>query len=55
LNADLNASYNFAKHHSMPDCVSVDVNQPHSRSDEAKALQGTEAELMANAQRFSDE
>ncbi|MBS3095786.1 transposase [Candidatus Woesearchaeota archaeon] len=51
LNADLNASYNFAKHHSMPDCVSADVNQPHSRSDEAKALQGTEAELTANAHR----
>jgi len=51
LNADLNASYNLAKHNSMTNCVLVDVNQPHSRSDEAKALQGTEAELMANAQR----
>jgi len=51
LNADLNASYNLAKHNSMPDCVLADVNQPHSQSDEAKALQGTEAELMANAQR----
>src|SRR3989344_2559554 len=55
LNADLNASYNLAKHHSMPDGVSADVNQPHSRSDEAKAITGTEAELMANAQRFSAE
>jgi len=55
LNADLNASYNLAKHHSMPDGVSADVNQPYSQSDEAKALQGTEAELMANAQRFSAE
>ncbi|MBS3095106.1 transposase [Candidatus Woesearchaeota archaeon] len=28
LNADLNASYNLAKHNSMTNCVLADVNQP---------------------------
>ena len=37
LNADLNASFNLAKHHSISDGVSVDVNQPRIPSDDAKA------------------
>src|SRR3989344_8197347 len=36
LNADLNASFNLAKHNSISDCVSADVNQPHLICDEAE-------------------
>jgi len=49
LNADLNASFNLAKHHSMSDGVSVDVIQPYSRSVDAKAIPGIEAELTAKS------
>jgi transposase len=50
LNADLNASFNLAKRNSISDCVSVDVNQPYSRSDEVKGTSYTIAtELMAKA------
>src|SRR3989344_7448050 len=55
LNANLNASYNLAKHNSMPDCVSADVNQPHIPSDECKANIEIKHELRDNAQRFSAE
>lgn len=36
LNADLNASFNLAKHHSIADGVSVAVTQPHVQSYEHK-------------------
>ena len=62
LNADLNASYNLAKHNSMSDCVLADVNQPCISSDDSKAAvtSGTADELrdnvpLRNAQRFSAE
>jgi IS605 OrfB family transposase len=37
LNADLNASFNLAKHHSNADGVSAAVNQPYIPNDDAKA------------------
>ena len=37
LNADLNASYNLAKHHSISDGVSDFVNNPHISNDDAQA------------------
>ena len=37
LNADLNASYNLAKHHSISDGVLGSVNNPHVSNDDAKA------------------
>ena len=37
LNADLNASYNLAKHTSMSECVLAVVNQQHIHNDESKA------------------
>ena len=50
LNADLNASFNLAKHHSMSDGVSVAVTQPYSRSDEVKnSSRITATEFMAKS------
>lgn len=47
LNADLNASYNLAKHHSMADCVSVPVTAPDIQADEHKgSLRAIEYEAM---------
>ena len=47
LNADLNASYNLAKHHSKADGVSAAVTQPYIQSDDAKGtFCATAAELM---------
>jgi putative transposase len=37
LNADLNASFNLAKHHSIPDGVSGVVNHPYLTHDDAEA------------------
>jgi len=37
LNADLNASFNLAKHNSMSDCVLVPVTAPNVSGDDAKA------------------
>ncbi|MEK6880285.1 MAG: zinc ribbon domain-containing protein, partial [Nanoarchaeota archaeon] len=49
LNADLNASYNLAKHHSIADGVSGIVTCPNIQSDEHKAsLSGIACELMDN-------
>src|SRR3989344_4606592 len=47
LNADLNASYNLAKHHSKADGVSASVTKPNIQSDEHKASSsGIACELM---------
>ncbi len=49
LNADLNASYNLAKHHSNADGVSASVTMPYIRSDEHKGSSSAIAcELMDN-------
>ncbi|MBI5803497.1 IS200/IS605 family element transposase accessory protein TnpB [Candidatus Pacearchaeota archaeon] len=48
LNADLNASYNLAKHHSMTDGVLGSVTNPHIQSDEHKAISGIACKLMDN-------
>jgi len=49
LNADLNASFNLAKHHSISDGVSVAVTQPNIRVDEHKGSSRTFAcETMDN-------
>ena len=46
LNADLNASFNLAKHHSKADGVSAFVTKPYIQSDDAKGLLTTATELM---------
>ncbi|MFC1768787.1 RNA-guided endonuclease InsQ/TnpB family protein [Nanoarchaeota archaeon] len=46
LNADLNASFNLAKYHSMSDDVSVAVTQPNIQSDDVKGRLTTATELM---------
>ena len=47
LNADLNASLNLAKHHSMTDSVSAFVTKPHIQSDDVKGtICATATELM---------
>jgi len=49
LNADLNASFNLAKHHSISDGVSVHVTVPDIRHDERKgSLRAIECECMDN-------
>ncbi|MDP2908458.1 MAG: hypothetical protein Q8N77_01500, partial [Nanoarchaeota archaeon] len=54
-NADLNASRNLAKHDSMTDRVSADVNQPNIPNDESKTIfnmNGIADELRDNTQNF---
>ena len=47
LNADLNASFNLAKHNSMSDCVSAAVTQPHIQVYEHKGFsQAIACEIM---------
>ena len=47
LNADLNASFNLAKHDSNADCVSVSVTMPDIRADEHKgSLRTIACEVM---------
>lgn len=47
LNADLNASFNLAKHHSMSDGASVAVTQPNIQADELEgSLRTTDSEAM---------
>lgn len=47
LNADLNASYNLAKHHSKSDGVSGSVTAPNIQGDDVKgSLRTTATELM---------
>ena len=46
LNADLNASYNLAKHHSKSDGVSASVTMPYIQADEHKVSIATECEVM---------
>ena len=47
LNADLNASFNLAKHHSKPDGVSGSVTNPYIQSDDVKGtVCATATELM---------
>ena len=53
LNADLNASYNLAKHHSKSDGVSAFVTKPYIQSDEGKGLfLTTVLELMDKSPRL---
>jgi len=49
LNADLNASFNLAKHHNTLDGVSASVTMPHIQSDDVKGTScATATELMDN-------
>ena len=53
LNADLNASFNLAKHHSMTDGVSAFVTEPYIQSDDVKGTNcATATELMDKSPRL---
>ena len=53
LNADLNASYNLAKHHSKSDDVSASVTKPHIQADELEgSLRTIDSEVMDKSPRL---
>ncbi len=53
LNADLNASFNLAKHHSKSDGVSASVTKPHIQSYDVKgSLRAIATELMDKSPRL---